>query len=713
MKKELASGVKGRQRIITLNALAKSYWNNKNDSASYFSDSARRLAIQEGDIPGEAEGNRIIGVTKWYQFEKPEIIKPFLVKALELFRSAGNYKGLADTYNNLGSYFNYINDYKTSILYYDSALVVFHQLGDKKGEAAVLNYIGIVYQDMGEFNKAIDYTLKGLVIRKSTNDHMGIVYSFLNVGNIFLAGGQPERAIKYYQEGLDYSDHEDLEPPAMTFNVLGKAYLQLGNLEKAGEYLLPGNNGMINKFPDELLIARLYEARNQPDSAEKYFRKVYNDPWAQGKEDRQAQALAGISRILKTKGNFQEAKMLAIKSYTTTGFLSKLTIAEAAGILADLYEHEGDQKNALSYYKVKHDILDSIANQNYQNKLAYFETSSEIEKVQNRMQTLSVQKELQEKLYKQEKLLKNILIGIAILILSASFFVIRNIYSSRKKILAQNELLDEQNKQVSKALEELKLAQKQLVQVEKMASLGELTAGIAHEIQNPLNFVNNFSDVNAELLDELEQDMQNGKIENAVKLSKDIRENEMKINLHGKKADAIIKSMLQHSRTNSGIKEPTDLNALAEEYLRLSYHGLRAKDKFFRSLLETSFDQNIGEINVNAQDIGRVLLNLYNNAFYAISEKSRQEIDGYEPTISVSTIRHQHSVTITVKDNGNGIPKKVIDKIFQPFFTTKPTGQGTGLGLSLSYDIIKAHGGEIKVESKEGEWTEFVVFILV
>jgi signal transduction histidine kinase len=284
---------------------------------------------------------------------------------------------------------------------------------------------------------------------------------------------------------------------------------------------------------------------------------------------------------------------------------------------------------------------------------------------------------------------------------------------SRFKDLTQARI-DLQNLKAEKnraenALAELKATQKQLIQSEKMASLGELTAGIAHEIQNPLNFVNNFSEVNKELLTELKEEIEKRNYDEVKTIAKDIIDNEEKIHHHGKRADAIVKGMLQHSGSSSGQKEPTDINALADEYLRLAYHGLRAKDKSFNATMKTDFDENIGNINIIPQDIGRVILNLINNAFYAVYEKKKSGIQNYEPTVSVSTKRSNGKIEIRVKDNGNGIAQKILDKIFQPFFTTKPTGQGTGLGLSLSYDIIKVHGGEIKVESKEGERTEFII----
>jgi signal transduction histidine kinase len=281
------------------------------------------------------------------------------------------------------------------------------------------------------------------------------------------------------------------------------------------------------------------------------------------------------------------------------------------------------------------------------------------------------------------------------------------ILASQKEILKKQ--VEERTIELKQSLEDLKATQSQLVQREKMASLGELTAGIAHEIQNPLNFVNNFSDVNAELIEELKEQLATGNGQEAMMIANDIKENEQKINHHGKRADAIVKGMLEHSRTNTGKKELTDINGLAGEYLRLSYQGLRAKDKSFNADFKTEFDESIGKVEVVPHDIGRVLLNLINNAFYAVNEKKRQLNGTFEPVVSVSTKRVADKVEITVKDNGIGVPQKVVDKIFQPFFTTKPTGQGTGLGLSLSYDIIKAHGGELKVESKEGEGAEFII----
>ena len=286
-------------------------------------------------------------------------------------------------------------------------------------------------------------------------------------------------------------------------------------------------------------------------------------------------------------------------------------------------------------------------------------------------------------------------------------FMLRNIGIYTAIALENAESFEKLNQTVKS----LKATQAQLVQSEKMASLGELTAGIAHEIQNPLNFVNNFSDINQELVNELLEEVNQGNYEEVKLIAKNIEDNESKINMHGKRADAIVKGMLQHSRVNTGQKEATDINAIADEYLRLSYHGIRAKDKSFNSGMHTDFDPTIGKIQLVPQDIGRVLLNLINNAFYAVTEKKKSQPAGseYSPMVTVATKKQDDHVQISVTDNGNGIPQKVAEKIFQPFFTTKPSGEGTGLGLSMSYDIVKAHEGILTVDTTPGEGSVFTI----
>ena len=375
--------------------------------------------------------------------------------------------------------------------------------------------------------------------------------------------------------------------------------------------------------------------------------------------------------------------------------------------MADAYAFKKDFKNAYKYHLDFISYRDSILNTDVKKKAGFLQYKYDLEKKQAQITVLNQEKRIQ-KIFLISTLI------VLLLIIVSVFMLVRNIrhkQEANKILLRQKQLIEQQRDQTNKAMTELQQTQKQLIQSEKMASLGELTAGIAHEIQNPLNFVNNFSEVNKELADELVQEIEKGNHADAKAIAKDIKDNVEKINHHGKRADGIVKNMLQHSRSSSGVKEITNINALADEYLRLSYHGLRAKDKSFNATMKTDFDENIGNINIIPQDIGRVILNLINNAFYVVDEKKKSGIGGYEPTVSVSTKKMNGKVEISVKDNGNGIPQKVLDKIFQPFFTTKPTGQGTGLGLSLSYDIVKAHGGELNVETKEGEGSEFIIIL--
>ncbi|WP_345953839.1 ATP-binding protein [Mucilaginibacter sp. PAMB04168] len=274
--------------------------------------------------------------------------------------------------------------------------------------------------------------------------------------------------------------------------------------------------------------------------------------------------------------------------------------------------------------------------------------------------------------------------------------------------------LTRQKNELQQTVDTLKTTQQQLIQAEKLASLGELTAGIAHEIQNPLNFVNNFSEVTIELMDELEEEITKGDSEEITAIVSDIKQNLGKITHHGHRADSIVKGMLQHSRASNGQKEPTDINALADEYLRLAYHGLRAKDKSFNAEMITQYQEALPKISAVPQDVGRVLLNLYTNAFYAIKQKAAQQGPNFKPTVQVTTSLIGNRIYVSVKDNGTGIPEAVKGKIMQPFFTTKPTGEGTGLGLSLSYDIIvKGHGGKIDIDTQEGEYTEFIITLPV
>ena len=373
----------------------------------------------------------------------------------------------------------------------------------------------------------------------------------------------------------------------------------------------------------------------------------------------------------------------------------RLEVLKDYKLLANVYDLAGNKDKAIASYQTYISLKDSLlADQN-----KYRSATFEVEKIMNEKEDSINQLQNANKI---SSLYRNFSLGIAALLLIIAAGVY-NRFRSKKKA----------NVVLEKTLADLKSTQSQLIHSEKMASLGELTAGIAHEIQNPLNFVNNFSEVSGELVNEMNDEIEKGNLEDSKGIARDLKQNLEKINHHGKRAGDIIKGMLQHSRSSTGQKEPTDINALADEYLRLAYHGLRAKEKSFNATIKTDYDKTIGNISIIPQDIGRVLLNIFNNAFYAVTEKKKQQPEDYEPTVSLSTKKIGDKVEIKINDNGKGISQKVLGKIFQPFFTTKPTGQGTGLGLSLSYDIIKAHSGEINVNTKEGEFTEFVIQVSI
>jgi two-component system, NtrC family, sensor kinase len=438
-------------------------------------------------------------------------------------------------------------------------------------------------------------------------------------------------------------------------------------------------------------MATIFFNKKMFDSAYIYIHKAILTSKQENMLRALSSAYTGLSNYFRIQNQADSCLFYANKALEvaqTTGIGDNLRFAYRR--LSAAYELKGEIDEALKFQKLSYTLNDSLKNLTITNLTKY--------------QNFSFNEQLRLKKLDEEKTAyANKMNMIGLLALLGGILVVALIlYRNNRQKQKANSVLES-------TLNNLKSTQSQLVQSEKMASLGELTAGIAHEIQNPLNFVNNFSEVNKELLAEMKDELDKGNFADAKEIAADVIANEEKINHHGKRADAIVKGMLQHSRSSSNQKESTDINALADEYLRLAYHGLRAKDKSFNATMKTDFDANIGNINIIPQDIGRVILNLITNAFYVVNEKSKQGIAGYEPTVEVNTKKEDNKVLISVKDNGNGIPQKILDKIFQPFFSTKPTGQGTGLGLSLSYDIVKAHGGELKVETKETVGSNFII----
>ena len=535
-----------------------------------------------------------------------------------------------------------------------------------------------------------------------------LAYSHHMYALLMLATGNLEQQIYHFRIAGNIGKEISYAPRIQLANLnLGQSYLDANKLDSALYYEKEAERialettdsslrlGLVYLGTVQMHLGDIYKARGDDIKAKAYYYKSLQTTSENNNFTALCRVCLRLSRYYIEKTSKDSALYFSLKAIEILKSLGKVTGLETN--LGNGYENvylsyklNNQFDSAFKYQGLALIAKDSFAKDRIKN-LSEFQNLTYSEQL--RLQNLE-----KEKVIYQNKIRTYFLLaGIGVLLLLAIIFYRNNRQKHKAKI------------KIEQAYDNLKAAQHQLIQSEKMASLGELTAGIAHEIQNPLNFVNNFSDVNTELVDELKTELATGNTQSATEIADNIKDNEQKINHHGKRADAIVKGMLQHSRTSSGQKEPTDINALADEYLRLAYHGLKAKDRSFNATMKTEFDESIGKINIIPQDIGRVVLNLINNAFYAVDEKRKQNLNGYEPSVSVNTRKEKGKIEIKVKDNGNGIPQKVLDKIFQPFFTTKPTGQGTGLGLSLSYDIVKAHGGELKVETKEREGSAFII----
>ena len=582
----------------------------------------------------------------------------------------GPVENTAPCYHGLGGYYSFKADFNQSVSNYLRAAEIFKTFSKRQYYNSI-SVVAVRYLEWGNLERGLYYS----GITKKIAAELDTTLSGYHNWSL----SKMKLKQNKFAEALDYAQKVESAIPNQTnlFYAIGLVqksltYTQMGNpqagytsLMKAvqlGDSLFPKLSTNQGQFELEYALFKYYNATNKFTVAEKFILKAYSKSVEEKVTDLQIKYLRDI---------------------------------------VSFYLNNNQPEKAKGYSAAYFNLSDTLSTNQNRYNIAQYEIEQKESEQNKKLNALQQERAVQEATIKQRNIILWVSLGALLLIAASVIFLYRQLSI---------------NKQVLKSLRK---TQRQLIMSEKMASLGELTAGIAHEIQNPLNFVNNFSDVNAELIDELKNELQSGNNSEALLIADDIKENEKKINHHGKRADAIVKGMLQHSQSSSGKKEPTDINALADEYLRLSYHGLRAKDKSFNANFVTNFDEGIGMMDVVPQDIGRVLLNLFTNAFHAVDEKKKAtDLNGenYKPTVSMTTKRSSTPsgagcIEIRVKDNGNGIPPAIIDKIFQPFFTTKPTGQGTGLGFSLSYDIIKAHGGELKVETKEGEGTEFTIIL--
>ena len=587
----------------------------------------------------------------------------------------------------------------TALLYAKRSLALAEKLSDKFGQIFNLGTLAYIYSMRRNDSLALSTAFRSVHLSEKGSAFLKI-YSFGDIAIVFYNIGDYRQAISYSYKLQELTDSSE---SYFSGNMIGKSFYQLNEIDSAEKHLQDAyKKAMSRNWSTSiqlLFLGHIYRKKGDHIRAISNYRHSINGSLNRDFNLKDAiEGYLGLAQTFRLTGQRDSAIWYSERAFTLATINSfPAQRLDASILLKDLYTQSGSIDSAFKYQGLTLSLKDSLFNQekiragqhlsfNEFQRQAAIKAAVETEKIkyQNRIRIYAL------------------LAGLGVLLIIGLLLYRNNRQKQRT------------NKVLASTLTNLKATQSQLIHSEKMASLGELTAGIAHEIQNPLNFVNNFSEVNEELLKELKTEADNGNLEEVKAIANDIVFNSKKINHHGKRADSIVKGMLQHSRTSTGQKELTDINALADEYLRLAYHGLRAKDKSFNATMKTDFDESIGKINIVPQDIGRVVLNLINNAFYAVDEKKKIASDSYEPVVIVSTKAVKPplgglGVLISVADNGNGIPQKVLDKIFQPFFSTKPTGQGTGLGLSLSYDIVKAHGGELKVETKENEGSEFII----
>jgi two-component system NtrC family sensor kinase len=655
--------------------------------AGYSQDDTTGTFIQGYLLKSKADNIELYSL--WYQSEIHDISAPdsalmYAQKGLLFARALKFSEGEALCLLSIAKIFATIGDYPRALQTALQSLEIFERINVPSEVAINLYIISGIFNLQGDFRQSLVYDLRAKSIAESIQDKKILIQIFANIGHDYEKLNLLDSALSYANKSYVLCDrYEDAFVIGKTASLIGDIYSRSGKLDQAMNFFHISIS-YCSKINDSLLHSGIL--KDNIAICDDYL---------------------GIADIFKKENRTDSCLYYATKSLAIAEQdRFTLQVLNASNFLTGYYKQRKMFDSAFAYQQLSIDAKDSLFSSQ---KIMQFQNISFSEQMR--------QQELKEaEVRYRNRISIYILFGAVASILIIAIILWRN---NRLKQSANN-LLNKQKQEIEfqkmkaeNALEELQAAQAQLVQAEKMASLGELTAGIAHEIQNPLNFVNNFSEVNAELISELKgehlktRDQRDEKLEN--ELLHDIAQNLEKIHQHGRRADAIVKGMLLHSRSSTGQKELTNINALADEYLRLSYHGIRAKDKSFNVTMHTDFDHGIGKINIIPQDMGRVILNLYNNAFYAVAEKNTKQSEGYEPIVSVSTKKINNKIELRVRDNGNGIPANVMDKIFQPFFTTKPSGQGTGLGLSLSYDIVRAHGGELKAETREGEYAEFII----
>ncbi|RYY71887.1 MAG: hypothetical protein EOO13_01555 [Chitinophagaceae bacterium] len=627
-------------------------------------------------------------------------------------------------YGNIGAY--HVESNRDSALYYmEVDIALSRKLNWKLAEATYLDYKAYTLMLMDNFPKSLETSLQALKIAEDPasekNDRSKsanpvsfrrqriLANIYHNIGLLYGATGNQNLQISNFKKAIQISTaNKDFLKVAEVNIFLGEVYISLGKADSAlvmEKYALKtvadSGGAPVKKYEGVIHwnLGKIYQLQSKPALAKQEYFIAIQKNQANYNLSNLGDCFLSLAQLYSNGNNPDSALYFARKGlYTYQSTTSSARgIASAYSLLSSLYDQQKITDSALHFLQLASALKDSLGTAEKLHLAAFQDVGFNEQLRLAALEKERIQTQSRIKVY-------SLLAGLGVFSLLAII-----LYRNNKEKQRSNKVLEN-------TLTNLRVTQDQLVQSEKMASLGELTAGIAHEIQNPLNFVNNFSEVSQELLLEMKGEMQKGNGAEAQELADDVIQNLQKINHHGKRADAIVKSMLQHSQASTGRLELTDINALCDECIRMTYHVLRGKDPDFNVAMEKDFDESIGKINIVPSDISRVLVNLLSNAFYAVKEKSQAPPQGelpeagYSPIVSLSSIKTSHGILIKVEDNGTGIPANVVEKIFQPFFTTKPSGQGTGLGLSLSYDIIsKGHNGKLKVETNIGQGSCFTI----
>lgn len=761
LREEASNTVDDTAKVRLLNTLAMAYYHeSKFDSCQLIASMALNISdslLHTEEVKSKPDFQTAITILKVHSisryalgYQESDTYRKVdtLLYALNLVKETGNKDEEAAIYGTLGDVYSFRNQLQLAIESYLMSVSLYKETGNKSAQALDLTGVAIVERYLGNFGDALEHLMESLEISREINDSVTVVEGLLAMGFTYLFVEKWEDALNCQKEALEICKKmNDTLAIARVYNDMGVVNMMAGNLDialknhsaaldirlQSTDYFYTSasfdyigsiyeDKGMfpeaIRNYKESILygersgyiiriissnqnIGKLYFRLFEYEKALKHFNKALE--LSRENDDRigEAQASTKIAEIYLEKKETPKALVWIQKAENVIPKTAFIHLADIYQIIARVYFELGDYKNAYTNLELYSQVKDSLVVAENLEKITTLTNRLEFDNQQ------ALQNESHEKMIRvkqaeieRQKVVKNFSLfgALVILVLAIIYFV---------RFIEKNKL----NTKLNATVENLKSTQSQLVHAEKMASLGELTAGIAHEIQNPLNFVKNFSEVNFDLIKDLKEEVEKGDLKEVKAIADDIASNEEKIISHSNRAGSIVKGMLQHSRSGSKEKELIDINKLADEYLRLTYHGLRAKDRSFNGNFNMDFDESLPKVAVFPQEIGRVFLNLFNNAFHASAAKASETDDpDYKPIVSISTKKLGQHVEIKIKDNGGGIPAEIRDKIFQPFFTTKPSGEGTGLGLSLSYDIItKGHDGELLVETETGKGSTFII----